>query len=182
VEAFEPKPIVIVTDPFMATLGTAIRAGLEAFGLRTCLFICASDANIWDVLSNKVPECEHIIFECHGNEGQMLFDVHPEAQIGADEIRSKAHLPDKFILSLGCTTGNAELAAAFLSAGCRGFIGPSGTPHVHTGFLFTLMFYRHLLQHAGIGVDEPKLSEREAFEAAKRFHADAEMFTIYERN
>ncbi len=157
----------------MTTFAVAIRAGLDAFGLRTCLFICNSQDHVWEVLSGQIPDCDHIIFVCHGDRsGNLLFDVYPKTQVDVKMIERKALLSDKFILSLGCSTGDGNLARDFLKVGCRGFVGPNGNPHVHTGYLFILMFYRYLLQHFGMGVDEAKLTEREAFEAAKKFHVE----------
>jgi hypothetical protein len=181
------KPIVIVSDALMSTSAAAIRAGLEAFGLRTSLFICGLDTNVWDVLEGKILDCDYIIFDCHGNEGKLLFQVmsigeagFQELSVSAEEIRSRARLQNSFVISLACTTGTQELADAFAAAGSRGFIGPNGCPHVHVGFLFVLQFYRHLLQHIGIGVENPQFSEKEALEAARQFDADAAMFTIFE--
>jgi hypothetical protein len=181
------KPIVIVSDALMSTSAAAIRAGLEAFGLRTSLFICGLDNNVWDVIEGKIPDCDYIIFDCHGYEGKFLFEVMSVGKAGfqqlgvsPEEVRLRAKLPNCFVISLACTTGTSELADAFLAAGCRGFIGPNGCPHVHIGLLFVLQFYRHLLQHIGIGLNNPQFSEKQALEAARRFDTDAAMFTIYE--
>ncbi|MBV9867031.1 MAG: hypothetical protein JO316_16885 [Abitibacteriaceae bacterium] len=181
------KPIVIVSDAFMATSATAIRAGLEAFGLRTSLFLCGLETHVWDVLAGKLPDCDDIIFDCHGEEGQLLFEVASRdtagfqpVRIGPAEVRARAQLSHKFVISLACTTGTPALAEAFLAGGCRGFMGPHGCPHVHVGFLFVLQFYRHLLQHIGSGEGNSHLAAREALEAARHFDVDAAMFTIYE--
>jgi len=169
----------------MSTSAAAIRAGLEAFGLRTSLFICGLDANVWDVLEGKIPDCDYIIFDCHGYEGKLLFEVmsigkagFQQLTVGSEDVSSRAHLQNSFVISTACTTGTPELANAFFDAGCRGFIGPNGCPHIHVGFLFVLQFYRHLLQH--IGINNSQFSEKEALAAARQFDTDAAMFTVFE--
>lgn len=178
-EFYESKPIVIVADRVSLDWATAIRAGLELFCQRVCLFLCGTRMNLDSALAGQIPDCDHVIIALHGNDkGEIRFNGHPPSDLGPEEIAHLAFLPGKFVLNLGCAAGGPDMAEAFLQAGCRGIIGADRGVDDDVGLLFPLMFYAFLLQH--VDTKKPKLCEREAFEAARRCYPGADIFEMYE--
>ncbi len=62
------KSVVICCDksPKLFQDATAIRAALEAFGLRVHLYDLAQKRGALEFLAGAMPECDYVILFCHG--------------------------------------------------------------------------------------------------------------------
>ena len=166
---------------------TVIRAGLESMRLHVQLHTAVWKSHLLDFFSGKVPCSEYIVICTGGARGseteredipeeamQLAFpcvddENHFEAidfVVTPKNLRSVAHLPGKCVIWSGCGSGRRAFAEAFLSSGCRSYIGFTGEADSDAGTLFTLGFFYHLLAHDR----DPQFdcTEQEAFERAAR--------------
>jgi hypothetical protein len=134
------------------------------------------------VLSSEqlYPGTNHLILDCHGDEGSLLIPEvsesvlepgEPNRIFTAEHVRRFAKLPPIVVVATGCSTGAPALAEAFLEAGASGYLGPDGYANAVEGMQFQLRFYFEVL-HVG----QP---EREAVRRAHQVGGDACLYRWY---
>ena len=160
--------VVIIHDhsPDLSSEVGAIRAALEAFGLRVHLYNLAQKQNALDVLAGAIPDCEYVILCCHGERGT---DGEPQISIrtidqaegdysksGGWEIVTVGLTPTSIpvylsgggrtLICIACGSGQDSFAHAFVKAGYKAYIAPrGGGVHINAAVLFIVGFFYHLM-------------------------------------
>ena len=133
-----------------------------------------------DVLSARVPVGDDLVLSGHGDErGFLLPELAPDLEhqerfhgaLTPEDLHGLVDLPGRTIVSLGCVTGRAEIASAFLAGGCSAYIGPSGYPDGSSAVFFAMRLYYHLLH------DEMELDG--AFELAASTNDETGMYRLF---
>lgn len=111
----------------------ALRAILEYEGLRVNWFPIATWGQLRHLLTGEHAPARHLVICCHGDEqGIVLEGLAPEdvppARLTPELVRRHASLHGCVVVVTGCVTGSAEMARAFLDAGCAAYIAPDGCP------------------------------------------------------
>lgn len=173
--------VVIACDDLRLDCALAVRSALEAFRLRVHLYHCVQKQNLLDVLSGNIPESDYIVLFGGGTPGSAV----PESEVvlqlcglvdnidgiwqsvdvplNPSNVQDLVKLEGKTVITLGCRTGTAALANAFLNSGCKAYIGPDGEVNGEAVVMFTIGFFYHLLSST-----RPKAGSCNAEEAVKR--------------
>ena len=129
---------------------------------------------------NASPGLALVVLCSHGKDGAMLMPELEESlasqqpfqgPLTPDHVRRHLKLRGCRLLCTGCSTGVAEMGAAFLDAGCEWFVAPDGYPDGAETFMFTTRFL-YLLLHRGMNVGD-------AVEMARRDDNDRGVFRLY---
>jgi hypothetical protein len=177
--------IAIVCGPDCDLETQAIRASLEYFGARVFTYWIGRPSDFTAVLSGEdlYPGTDMILLNFHGEDGKFLMPELDEAcyeegeqrgNFGPGEIQRFAKLEGKIVLANGCTLGNPELANAFLTAGCKLYIGPDDYPEGNAALMLALRLFYEMLQH--------KKPAKEAFHLAQSMDAEMAMYRLFEQN
>lgn len=130
-----------------------LRDALEEFGIRVHYHPIGQSRHIVAALGSDRPVAPFVILGCHGDDGRILLPELGEpiaseqpftGLMGADEVRRHLRLTGSFVVSIGCETGSAELADAFLDAGAAGYFAPQEAPDGHAAFLVAVLFFYEL--------------------------------------
>lgn len=167
-----PKvPVSVVVLEWSGLESTALRGMLEYFGYRVDMHWIGSRKEFVELLGGKIPTNDLVILVCHGDDSGVLFTCPDERPMTPDEVGRCASLDGKTVVSLGCHTGSQSFADAFLSAGARAYVAPSGAPYGNTAVLFAT----HLCYE--LHNKEPL---KEAIQIASSYNADSGMFALFE--
>lgn len=102
---------------------------------------------------------------CHGIDGAILLPglggeiaaAQPFDRLGPEEVREHFRLAGSTVLSLGCDTGDKELAQAFLDSGAAAYIAPVDAPYGHAGLFAALYLFYELTQGRPLDAGVAKL-------------------------
>jgi hypothetical protein len=162
------SPVVLACDGDMLRQAMAVRAVLEQFGLRIHFYHLIQKRHLLDFLAGDRVRSDYTVLCCHGicieEDGpHLLLNVIEQAlpenpQDGEDgewhpvPLRITPawlakHLKRGYgtFISTGCSTGQQEMAEAFLNAGYSAYIGCANDIDAGSGTLFVLSFFHHLL-------------------------------------
>ncbi len=174
--------------PTQRILIVAIEDGGEAHALRevaerffaTVDFVGIGETRDLIETLNAGQDVALVVLCCHGKDGAILMPELAEplasqqpfqGPLTPDHIRTHVTLHGRRILCTGCSTGVAQMGAAFLDAGCEWFVAPDGYPDGAETFMFTTHFL-YLLLHRGMNVGD-------AVEMARRAENDRGLFRLY---
>lgn len=172
---------------------TAIRAALEAFGLRVHLYALAQKRNALEVLAGTMPECDYVVLLCHGGQeadGSPQLNLKVVDQKNGDYDNpngwevvnfslTPANIPEyvngkgRTLICLSCGGGQEAFAEAFFKAGFAGYIASQGDGiYANAAILFVIGFFYHLLTESRIGDAPTHHTDREAVALASALDAD----------
>lgn len=155
----------------------ALRAILEYEGLRVNWFPVATTGQFRRLLSGAESPAGHLVFCCHGDERGIVLEglaqgdepgEPPPDRLTPELVRLHASLPGRVVIATGCHTGSAEMANAFLDAGCAAYIAPDGYPQS------ALLFLHRLYHELAIGA-----ALQTAADAAARQDDDGRLFRLW---
>jgi hypothetical protein len=154
------SPVVILSDGPGFEFAVAARAVLELYRYRVHLVYCPTRETMARALAGDLPPSEHVIY----------FGFPPETP---QEVAAQVKMKDRLVIMVWHPGEFDEMAKAWLKAGCRVVMRPTEDVHQNACLTFVLAFYYHLLSHEFPGGGE-RLTEREAFEKARRFDLERE--------
>ncbi|MGD9129149.1 MAG: hypothetical protein PVJ09_01515 [Candidatus Woesebacteria bacterium] len=152
----------------------ALRLAFERFWFNVNIHFIGSRKQLLEILKGNIKTEDLIFIACHGDEKEGIYTCPGEKPLSAEDVKEYANLKDKNIVSLGCETGNKELANSFLDAGVKKYIAPSGAPFGNSAYLFGTHIAYELAQN--------KKSLEEAFETARSYDKESQMFKLFEKN
>lgn len=189
------QSVVICCDktPKLFQDATAVRAALEAFGLRVHLYDLAQKRGALEFLAGAIPPCDYIVLFCHGgrdsNGGRQLgltvvdqangdYD-NPDGWERVTVGLTPANIPDyvqgmgRTLICVGCGAGQEEFAQAFLKAGFKGYIAPQADYiYANAAMMFVIGFFYHLLTESRIDDNPTKYTDQEALVLASTIDGD----------
>ena len=138
-----------------------VRQLLENLGLAVELYGIGQARHLASVLHGDglVSIPDFLVITGHGQDGAIIV---PECAEEIERLQpfhrlmTPAHVREHFaltgatVLSLGCTTGSAEMADALLAAGAKAFAGPAGYPGGSDAIVFLHLLFHGLEQGAEI--------------------------------
>ncbi|MGI4788081.1 MAG: hypothetical protein ACRYFS_04445 [Janthinobacterium lividum] len=189
------KSVVICCDKSAKIFqdATAIRAALEAFGLRVHLYDLAQKRSALELLAGMMPECDYVILLCHGGvdsngEAQLNLKVVDQADGDYENPNgwelvtlslTPTNIPEyvkgmgRTLVCCSCGAGQEPFAQAFLEAGYKGYIAPQGNYiNANAAMIFVIAFFYHLLTESRIDDEPTKLTDQEAVSLASALDAD----------
>ena len=135
------------------THATALRSGLEAFGLRVDHVRVGQARHL--VAGFERAGGEYVVLACHGDEGRIIVPELAEeierfqpthGAWGPSEVRRYVKLAGATVIATGCDTGTDDLAAAFLDAGAVAYVAPDGAPFGYASLFAPLLLFYELTQ------------------------------------
>lgn len=189
------KSVVICCDksPKLFQDATAIRAALEAFGLRVHLYDLAQKRSALEFLAGAMPECEYVVLFCHGGRdadggAQLALKVVDQVDGDYDNPRgwervtldlTPTNIPEyvkgmgRTLVCVACGAGQEPFAQAFLKAGYKGYIAPQGNYiNANAAMVFVIAFFYHLLTESRIEDEPTSHTDQEAVALASALDAD----------
>ena len=189
------KSVVICCDksPKLFQDATAIRAALEAFGLRVHLYDLAQKRGALEFLAGAMPACDYVILFCHGGrdaEGGARLNLTVVDQVDGDYDNPRgwervqvdltpASIPDyvkglgRTLICVACGAGQEAFAQAFLKAGYKGYIAPQGDYiNANAAMVFVIAFFYHLLTESRIEDEPTNHTDQQAVALASALDAD----------
>ncbi len=172
---------------------TAVRAALEAFGVRVHLYDLAQKRGALEFFAGAMPECKYVVLFCHGatnadGEWQLGLQVVDQVDGDYDNRRgwervtvglTPANIPDlvrgmgRTLICLGCGAGRESFAQAFLKAGYRAYIAPEGNyVNANAAMLFVIGFFYHLLTEGRLEDRRVGLTDQDSVTLASVLDAD----------
>lgn len=131
----------------------ALRSVLEYWGCTVALHHIATAQHLVQALGGETALSKHIVLMCHGVElGLALPELAPEiaaqqpyqTALSPAHLKEFLHLPGCLVVNTGCLMGKPEFAAAFLQAGCHGYIGLTDYPEGSSSLFYVLHFFYEL--------------------------------------
>ncbi len=189
------QSVVICCDksPKLFQDATAVRAALEAFGLRVHLYDLAQKRGALEFLAGAIPPGDYVVLFCHGGrdpDGGMQLDLRVVDQAEGDYDNPRgwervtlgltpANIPDcvqgmgRTLICVGCGAGQEEFAQAFLKAGFKGYIAPQADYiNANAAMMFVISFFYHLLAESRIEDAPVKYTDQEAVALASALDAN----------
>lgn len=172
---------------------TAIRAALEAFGLRVHLYDLVQKRSALEAFAGAIPECDYVVLLCHGGrdaDGSPQLNLKVVDQKDGDYANpngwevvnftlTPANIPEyvngkgRTLICLSCGAGQEAFAEAFLKAGFAGYIASQGDgSYANAAILFVIAFFYHLLTESRIDDAPTYYTDREAVALASALDAD----------
>lgn len=154
--------IAIVCDHTCVEQAQAMRATLEAFRLHADLYRLVQRWQADDFFGKRAKDYEYVVICCHGSINPKLrikFEViepkkdNPELgdmvdyEINADNVATRLIGFQGVIVSMACESGGEPLAAAFLKAGCKAYLGPIGYSDDSSGLIYAQSFFYFMQYH-----------------------------------
>jgi hypothetical protein len=161
----------------LAFRGILEQIGLR-HGLRVNLHLVGRASQLVRLLSE--PGAPHLLLIGHGDEGGIVIpDLPPElaaaepfnALLRPEDVRACAKLDGRVVVCTGCSTGNEDLAQAFLAAGASAYIAPEADEDGEAAMGFSVALYFGLLY-----LDLPLA---EAVEQARALGGETELFRLF---
>jgi hypothetical protein len=152
--------VTIIADAGDLEFAVAIRGVLELFRLRAHLVYCPTPETMRKALSGDLPPADHVI----------LCAFPPDTP---ERVAAEVRLKERLVIMLRHPGEFDEMARAWLAAGCRAVIRPAEDLDQNAALMFVVAFYYHLLAQDTPG-HGPALTERQAFERARRFDTGPE--------
>lgn len=189
------RSVVLCCDksPKLFQDATAIRAALEAFGLRVHLYDLAQKRGALEFLAGAMPECDYVVLFCHGGrdaDGGAQLELRVVDQVDGDYDNPRgwervtlgltpANIPDsvkgmgRTLVCVGCGAGQEPFAPAFLKAGYKGYIAPQGDYiNANAAMMFVIGFFYHLLTESRIEDEPNHYTDQEAVALASALDGD----------
>ena len=189
------KSVVICCDksPKLFQDATAIRAALEALGLRVHLYDLAQKRGALEFLAGAMPECDYVVLFCHGgrdSDGRPQLTLNVVDQVDGDYDNPRgwervtlgltpANIPEyvkgmgRTLVCVACGAGQEPFAQAFLKAGYTGYIAPQGNYiNANAAMVFVVAFFYHLLTESRIEDEPTRYTDQEAVALAAALDAD----------
>lgn len=172
---------------------TAIRAALEAFGLRVHLYDLAQKRSTLELLAGAMPECDYVVLLCHGGRDadgnpQLSLKVvdqkdgdydNPDGWEVVNVNLTPANIPEyvngkgRTLICLSCGAGQEAFAEAFFKAGFTGYIAAQGNYiSANAAMLFVIAFFYHLLTESRIDDEPTHYTDQEAVTRASALDID----------
>ncbi len=139
--------------------GVRLRAAAEMLFLNVEWIGIGEAKDVTDLLNARL-ETDLVVLSCHGDDGDVIMpELHDDLKarqpfagnMKPEHVRQFLKLDGLKVLNTGCSTGNSEMASAFLDAGCQWYIGPVDDPDGAAGFVFVVNFlYHHLRRNLGV--------------------------------
>ncbi|PJE63128.1 hypothetical protein COU88_01200 [Candidatus Roizmanbacteria bacterium CG10_big_fil_rev_8_21_14_0_10_39_6] len=152
----------------------SLRLAFERFWFNVNMHFIGSRKQLLEILKGNIKTEDLIFIACHGDEKEGIYTCPEEKPLSTEDVKEYANLEGKNIISLGCETGNQELGDSFLGAGVQSYIAPSGSPFGNSAFLFGVHIAYQLAQN--------KKSLKDAFETARSYDKESQMFKLFEKN
>ncbi len=156
-----------------------MRQVLESFGCLVLTKYIGRPNDFISVLTGTIPfDPDVIILSGHGEDGKFIMPVlgrsvytedEPKGNFSPVEINQYLKLTDKVIISTCCTTGRADLAAAFSRGNT--YIAPIDYIEGNAVLLFIVDFFYQVIQN--------KLTVEAAWNHARSFDKETALFAIY---
>lgn len=159
----------------------AIRQVLEGFNFFVGIKYIGRPNDFIEVLNGELPfEADCLIFSCHGENGKIIMpflgqgvyeEKEPRGNFSFNEVNKHIKLYDKFIISLGCTTGTSEMSNVFSKHNT--YIAPSGYVDGKAALFFSVKLFYEIVQN-NKSIDEAYIlakendTETNLFKFAKR--------------
>lgn len=158
----------------------ALRQALEYMNFFVAVKNIGRPRDLMEILEGKAPfDPDCMIISCHGEEGKIIMPVlgdsvyfqnEPRGNFSSKEIMQYMRLSGTTIISLGCTTGEKSISAAF-SAKDNTYIAPSDYIEGNAALFFTIrLFYEMISKSCDI---------RSAYLSAKETDDETRLFRIY---
>lgn len=155
---------------------TALRAGLETFGLKVNLINCGQGRHIVQALGKSDSKAEFIIINAHGDDdgsivlpelGESVAKIQPfNNRMTPEDLAKFVDVQGKIIICTACGGGHEKLARVFLELGqAKAYIGDSLAPFGYASYLFPILIFYFLTQY-------PTISIKQAFERAQQTDPD----------
>jgi GNAT superfamily N-acetyltransferase len=129
----------------------ALRSILESLRIRVNLVPVGQVRHLVRVLDGTEATAPFLVLACHGDGGRILLPrlalqverFQPyHGSLGPEEIAGCARLGGQTVICTGCDTGAADLAEAFLAAGCDAYLAPAGAPFDYAStIVIAILFY-----------------------------------------
>ncbi|WP_245719994.1 hypothetical protein [Nocardia uniformis] len=136
-----------------------LRNALEQFGIQVNYVAIGQPRHLVAVLGGERPVAPYVIVCCHGVDdsivlpelgGELAAQQPFNGKLGPAEVRQHLRFQGSAVLSLGCDTGNAELARAFLDSGANHYIAPTDSPYGHASLFAALYLFYELTQERSL--------------------------------
>jgi len=157
----------------------ALRQVLETFGCLVLTKYIGRPNDFVAVLGGLAPfDPDIVILSGHGEDGKIIMPVlggsvyaegEPRGNFSAAEINRYLKLAGKIIISTCCTTGAADLAAAFSKNNI--YIAPSSYVEGNAVLLFVVDFFYQMIQN--------KLSVEAAWDHARALDEETSLFSLF---
>lgn len=159
----------------------AIRSTLEYFGFRVIYYPIGRPNDFIAILSGNTlyPDISDVIICAHGKAGGIIMPILDSTIYDKEErsgdftpeiIAQFGKLPDKIIITTGCTLGVEPMAAAFLKTGCKNFIGATNYIDGNAALIFVQTFYYKMA--SGETVEN-------AYKFASKIDKETSLFKLY---
>lgn len=162
------EPISIVLVSYTEGEAIALRGVLESFNYRVEIHRVGSRPQFLEILRGNIPTFRHILLSCHGENGGFVIPY--QNPLLPEELKQSVHLPGHVVTSLGCSTGNSDLASAFLLGGCEAYIGPVQDVESSAAMLFAIHLFYYL---------EKKWTLNEAVEESRKHDDECALFKLW---
>ena len=172
------KNILILVIGSTGNEPEALRQALEYFGYFVAVKYIGRPNDLISVLKGDLPfEADCIILSCHGENGEIIMPVlgedvyeqdEPKGNITVSDIDKYLKLKDKFILNLGCTTGEKGLAKAFSKKNT--YIASDDYTEGNAALYFAISLFYEMSK----GTDLDK-----AYKIAKATDSETKLFQIF---
>ena len=131
----------------------ALRQMLEYFGYTVVMYEVGRPQHFIDLLAGKLlTKFDFIVISCHGEDGEIIMpelgeDIYypdePRGNFGFNEINKYLTWKDTCIISIGCTTGDENLAKAFAKNN-NTYIAPTDYIEGDSTLMFAVLFFYYL--------------------------------------
>lgn len=167
----------LVEGEGMAGIAHALRGCLEGMRIGVHLWSVANANNAERLLAGRDGAAPYLILAVHADGQRLRFLSssvgRPEGTTyTAVELRSMLDVGGRTVIALGCSAGSPELRDAFLAAGARAFVAPSGAPFGHAALVFATLLFFNLTQ--GDALEAAVVNARAA-------HPEFEMWSLASR-
>ncbi len=171
------KNVLIVHLGDVGNEGEALRQVLERMNYFVFMKNIGRPNDFIDILEGNFFNFDFLILSCHGINGEILMPVlgesaymenEPRGNFSADDISHYFKIDDKVIVSLGCTTGQEDMAKAFSEKNT--FIAPDDYVRGDSALFFAIRLFYELNKGRNINT---------AFKIAKQSDEETSLFKLY---
>jgi hypothetical protein len=161
--------------------GAAMRATLERFGIGVRLMQVGQARHLVAALRGQA-DAPFIVLDCHGDDGRIVLPALADelerhqplhGSVGPQQLRTFVRLrPGTVVISTGCDTGTAQLAACYLDNGASAYVAPAGAPFGYASLFAPLLLFYELTQRRSL---------RDAVRRLRRHDEELSMWRLFER-
>jgi hypothetical protein len=123
----------------------------------------------------------YTILSCHGDEGGICFGEYIEeidvstlvdGNMSTQHIAERGDLGETLVINTGCDLGEEKVAADFLRAGARAYIGTQPNPDWRAHSLFVQHFFYDIVRR--------KTDDKAAWKRAASYDEDSHSYLYYD--